>query len=75
MPHICALCAHASILRMAPSYKLFVFKRKSEDIIYIREIFPDTTPMAPGGATLGRRTLRVGGAGDAVGSDGVSCGG
>ena len=33
MPHICALCAHASILRMAPSYKLFVFKRKSEDIM------------------------------------------
>ena len=40
-----------------------------------REIFPDTTSMAPGGATLGRRTLRVGGAGDAVGSDGGSCGG
>ena len=49
MPHICALCAHASILRMASSYKLFVFKPKSEDIIYIREIFPDTTPMALGG--------------------------
>ena len=26
-----------------------VFEPKSEDIIYIREIFPGTTPMAPGG--------------------------
>ena len=28
---------------------MFVFEPKSEDIIYIREIFPGTTPMAPGG--------------------------
>ena len=63
-------------LWIASSYEWLVHDLKSEDIIYIREIFPDTTSMAPGGgAALGRRTLRVGGAGDAVGSDGGSCGG
>ena len=49
--------------------------RKSEDIIYLERYLLDTTSMALGGATLGRRTLRVGGAGDAVGSGGGSCGG
>ena len=34
---------------MASSYEWLVHDPKSEDIIYIREIFPDTTPMAPGG--------------------------
>ena len=36
-------------LSPASSYKMFVFEPKSEDIIYIREIFPGTTLMAPGG--------------------------
>ena len=45
-------------------------------ILYILERYFLTPRRWPwGGATLGRRTLRVGGAGDAVGSDGDSCGG
>ena len=45
---MCAYRAHGSILRMASSYEWLVHDPKSEDIIYIREIFPDTMSMAQG---------------------------
>ena len=50
MPHICALCAHASILWIASSYELFVFKHKSEDIIYLERYFltPRRWPLGGG---------------------------
>ena len=49
---MCAYRAHGSILWIASSYEWLVHDPKSEDIIYIREIFPDTTSMAPGGGGL-----------------------
>ena len=47
--HKCAYRRRGSILWIASSYEWLVHDLKSEDIIYIREIFPDTTSMALGG--------------------------
>ena len=47
--HKCAYRRRGSILWIASNYEWLVHDLKSEDIIYIREIFPDTTSMALGG--------------------------